>query len=96
MLVISHRNAFVANLIPKLVAMVTPLEPYLKTKLCIDMSHTSEVIAIFMATLRSRCGHYIYTLWFVSFSSFFSLPNFSGRGLDVYHTCTHSVALERI
>jgi len=49
---------------------------------------------ILSATLRSRCGHYIFALWFLSF--FFSSPNLSGRGLDVYHTSTHDVALVRI
>jgi len=29
-------------------------------------------------------------------SSFFSLPNLSGRRLDVYHTLAHGVALVRI
>jgi len=49
-----------------------------------------------MATLRSRCGHYIFALWFLlSSSSFFlfSSPNLSRRRLDVCHTCTHGVAL---
>jgi len=52
-----------------------------------------------MAALRSRCGHYIFPLWFLLLSSFLYLvssPNFSGRRLDVYHTCTHGVALVRI
>jgi len=50
-----------------------------------------------MAALRSRCGHYIFALWFLSFYlSFFSSPNLSGRRLDVYHTSTHGVALVRI
>jgi len=43
-----------------------------------------------MAALHSRCGHYIFALWFLSFS------NLSGRRLDVYHTSTHGVALVRI
>ena len=55
---------------------------------------------IFMAALRSRCGHYISALLFLSFfllSSFFPrLYNLSGRRLDVYHTSTHGVALVRI
>jgi len=49
-----------------------------------------------MATLRSRCGHYILQLWFLSFFFFFSSPILSGRRLDVYHTSTHDVALLRI
>jgi len=36
-----------------------------------------------MATLRSRCGHYILQLWFL-----FLLPFFFSLTLDVYHTCT--------
>jgi len=50
-----------------------------------------------MAALRSRCGHYIFALWFlVSSFFFFSSPNLSGRILDVCHTCTHGVASVRI
>jgi len=50
---------------------------------------------IIMAALRSRCGHYIFIMWFLlsSSSSSFSSPNLSGRRLDVYHTSTHGVAL---
>jgi len=51
-----------------------------------------------MAALRSRCGHYIFVMWFLlssSFSFFFSSPNLSGRRLDVYHTwCGSSANLE--
>jgi len=58
-----HLYAFIAILVPKLVAMVTPFcplctgvsimnsrwhKPYLKTKLCMDMLHTTEVMAIFV------------------------------------------------
>jgi len=45
---------------------------------------------LFMAAL-SRCGHYIFALWFL-LSFFFSSPNLSRRTLDVYHTFTHGVA----
>jgi len=49
-----------------------------------------------MAALRSRCGHYIFALWFLCsiylVSFFYSSPNLSGRRLDVYHTLTHGVA----
>jgi len=49
---------------------------------------------LFMAALRSRCGHYIFILWFLlSFVFFISSPNLSGRRLDVYHTSAHGVAL---
>ena len=43
-----------------------------------------------MAALHSRCGHYIFTLWFLLF---FSSPNLSRRRLDVYYTSIHGVAL---
>jgi len=43
--------------------------------------------------IGNRADHYIFILWFLLFSFFFSLPNLSGRRLDVYHTSTHGVAL---
>jgi len=50
-----------------------------------------------MAALGSRCGHYIFALWFLSiFYLFYSSPNLSGRRLDFYHTSTHGVAPVRI
>jgi len=54
----------------------------------------------FMAALLSRSGHYISALCVVSSAIFLSIfllssPNLSGRRLDVYHTCTHGVALVR-
>jgi len=52
-----------------------------------------------VAALRNRAGHYIFSLWFLSFfllSFFFSSPNLSGRSMDVCHTSTHGVALVRI
>jgi len=50
-----------------------------------------------MTALRSRCGHYIFTLWLLSsiFYLFLSSPNLSRRRLDVCHTSTHGVALVR-
>jgi len=40
-----------------------------------------------MAALRSRCGHYIFALWFLSIFYLFPSPNLGGRRLDVYfHT----------
>jgi len=41
-------------------------------------------------------GHYIFALWFLFSLFFFSSPILSGQRLDVYHTCTHGVALVRI
>ena len=49
-----------------------------------------------MAVLRSRCGHYIFALRFLSSIFLYSLPNLSSRRLDVYYTTTHGVALVRI
>jgi len=49
-----------------------------------------------MAALHSRCGHYIFALWFLLYSSIFSLFNLSHRGLDVYHTSTYDMALVQI
>jgi len=51
---------------------------------------------MFMVALCNRADHYIFALYFLSSSSFFSLPNLSGRRLDVYHILTHGVALVRI
>ena len=39
---------------------------------------------------------YIFMLWFVLLSFFYSSPNLSRRKLDVCHTSTHGVALVRI
>ena len=50
----------------------------------------------FMAALRSRRGHYIFALWFLSFFLLFSSLNLSDRRVDVYHTSTHGVALVRV
>jgi len=55
-----------------------------------------EMFSIFMAALRSRCGHHIFALWFLPSFLFFSSPNLSRRRLDLYHTSTYGVALVRI
>jgi len=62
-LVISRRNTFIAILVPKFAATLTPLCPLytgvspcefldswnpISTQNCIDMSHTTEVMAIFV------------------------------------------------
>ena len=47
----------------------------------------------FYGALQCRCGHYIFILWFLLVSFFFSSPNLSGRRLDVYDTSTHGVAV---
>jgi len=41
-------------------------------------------------------SHYFVGLYFFILSFFLSFPNLSRRRLDVYHTCTHGVALVRI
>ena len=50
-----------------------------------------------MVALCNRADHYIFILFLLLLSSFllsfFSLPNLSGRRLDVYHTLAHGVAL---
>ena len=51
---------------------------------------------IIMVDLWNRADHYIFMLWFVLLSFFFSSPNLSRRRLDVCHTSTHGVALVRI
>jgi len=61
-----------------------------------DMLVATHYRLVIMATLRSRCRHYIFALWFLSFYLLFSSPNLSGCRLDVYHTFTHGVALVRI
>jgi len=66
-------------------------------KIAVEMevgSLCSHWLEFIMDVLRSRCGHCVFALWFLSI--FFSLPNLSGRRLDVYHTLTHGVALVRI
>jgi len=63
------------------------------------IGQTIYIFILFMVALRSRCGHYIFALWFLSiFLSFifYSSPNLSRQRLDVYHTSTHGVALVRI
>ena len=53
---------------------------------------------VIMTVLRSRCGHYIFALWFLSFFllSFFSSPNLSCRRcLPYFYTwCGLSANLE--
>ena len=53
------------------------------------------VMALIVAALHSRCGHYILPCGFFLFFLFLAY-NFSGRRLDVYHTSTHDVILVRI
>jgi len=57
---------------------------------------TSFIVKFIMAFLWNRAGHYIFALWFLLPSIFFSSLNLSRRRLDVCHTCTHGVVLVRI
>jgi len=54
------------------------------------------VLLLIMTALWNRAGHYIFAMWFLLLSAFFSLPNLSRRRLDVCHTSTHGVALVQI
>jgi len=65
-------------------------------KLACSFRHPQMGTTIIMAALHSRCGHYIFVLFLLSFFLVFSLLNLSGRRLDVYHTSTHGVALVQI
>jgi len=55
-----------------------------------------HVSAFFMVALWNRADHYIFALWLLLLSFFYSSPNLIRRRLDVYHTSTHGVALVRI
>jgi len=48
---------------------------------------TARMHLIMAALGRSRCGHYIFALWFLSsiYRVLFSSPNLSSHTLDVYH-----------
>jgi len=71
--------------------------------LCISFEISRSVLfkqfsqlLLFMAALRSRCGHSIFVLFLSSSFFLFSSHNLSSRKLDVYYTPTHGVALVRI
>ena len=64
--------------------------------LCVADADIIFLSCFFMVALCNRADHYIFALWFLSIYLLFSSPNLSGRRLDVYHTLTHGVALERI
>jgi len=49
---------------------------------------SSYVKSLIMTALHSRCGHYIFALWFLLSFFFFSSLNLSHRRLDVCHTST--------
>ena len=53
-------------------------------------------VIIIMVALCNRADHYIFMLFLLLLSSFFSSPNLRGLRLDVYHTLAHGVVLVRI
>jgi len=55
-----------------------------------------KVGEIIIVALWNRADHYIFALWFLLLSFFFSSPNLSRRRLDVCYISTHGVALVRI
>jgi len=55
-----------------------------------------NMVALFMAALWNRAGHYIFVLWVSSIFYLFSSPILSRSRLDVYHTYTYGVVLVRI
>ena len=60
---------------------------------CVKKTHFRNIhVALIMAALWNRAGHYIFAVWFLSFFLSFSSPNLSGRGLDAYYSSTHDVA----
>jgi len=51
------------------------------------------VFVLVMVALCNRETIYIFILFLILLSSFFSSPNLSSRRLDVYHTSAHGVVL---
>ena len=49
----------------------------------ITVRHWMQGKMLIMAALRSRCGHYVFVLWFLLL---FSSPNLSGSRVHFYHT----------
>ena len=99
---LANRHSYFPNLVN-----FGPRDPQYNAATCISPS----LMHLFMVALCNRETIYIFMLWFVmaalwnreasiflpcDFYLFFSSPNLSGRELDVYHTCTHGVALVRI
>ena len=60
------------------------------------VSNCYTLLKIVMVALWNRAGLYIFALWFLLLSYFFSSLNLSHRRLDVCHTSTHGVALVQI
>jgi len=63
-----------------------------------EVSNEQSSIGLVMVALCNRETIYIFILFLLLSSSFFSFssPNLSSRRLDVYHTLAHGVALVRI
>ena len=78
------------------ITMPTPYRPddLPDAQLC-QSTEGCHLQCLIMATLCSRCRHYIFILWFLLSSFFLSSPNLRHRGFDVYHTwCGLSANLE--
>jgi len=92
-------SAFYRNMLDQTTDVAVKTEPAQnENTACPDEGYSicsSCVKSLIMAALHSRCGHYIFALWFL-LSSFFSSLNLSRRRLDVCHSSTHGVALVRI
>ena len=76
-LAISHRYAFIAILVPKLVAMVTPLCP-----LCTVVSQMNSPIARTLSQNQTLHGYVAYTWSYGHFCDFFGIfwPKFGCHG----------------
>ena len=61
-----------------LVILTSRYRPLLATVLFLRHNSTCSQLSlrVFMAALRSRCGHYIFVLWFLLFLLFFFLSIF--------------------
>jgi len=73
--------------------MYLPLWCGVKCGHCYYCCGLCDLMHLFMVALCNRETIYIFMLWFVLLSSFFSPPNLSRRRLDVYHTSAHGVVL---
>jgi len=76
-LVISHRNAFIAILVPKLVAAVTPLCP-----LCMGVLQMNSTIAQTLSQNQTLHGYVAYNWRYGHICDFFGLfwPKFGCHG----------------
>ena len=69
------------------------LAALLHGNLVVGVSQTAALIRGRHVYIRQGGHHVGHSPTFLVFSFFLSSPNLSGRGVDVYHTFTHGVAL---